>query len=89
LLIQGKKNTKMCETFPATNDDLYAVVDLTKKKFSSHISAKNKASDIPIYHVIEHNSIVSPKEKECAHQKTPHDLYSKISFSKKSQKSNT
>ena len=42
----------MSGNFPATNADLYAVVDLTKKESGSQVSSKKMKSDIPIYHVL-------------------------------------
>ena len=74
----------------ATNADLYAVVDLTKKKSGSQVSSKNKKSDIPIYYVLDHGGDKSHKEKENSNQQlsnNPQDLYSKLDYSNKLQKS--
>ena len=80
----------MSENVPATNADLYAVVDLTKKKTGSQVFSKKMKSDIPIYHVPEHGGDKSQKEGEKSHQQlsnNPQGLYSEIDYSKKSQKS--
>ena len=80
----------MSGNVPATNADLYAVVDLTKKKSGSQVSSKKMKSDIPIYHVLEHGGDKSNKEGEKSHQQlsnNPQGLYSEIDYSKKSQKS--
>ena len=80
----------MSGNFPATNADLYAVVDLTKKKSESSVSSKNKKSDIPVYHVLELSEDKSNKVRENSHQlHNPQGLYSEIDYSKKSQKSST
>ena len=80
----------MSGTFPATNADLYAVVDLTKKKSESSVSSKNKKSDIPVCHVLELSENKSHKLRENSHQLyNPQGLYSEIDYSKKSQKSST
>ena len=80
----------MSGNFPATNADLYAVVDLTKKKSESSVSSKNKKSDIPVYHVLELSEDKSHKVRENSHQLyNPQGLYSEIDYSKKSQKSST
>ena len=80
----------MSGTFPATNADLYAVVDLTKKKSESAVSSKNKKSDIPVYHVLELSEDKSHKVRKNSSQlHNPQGLYSEIDYSKKSQKSST
>ena len=82
----------MSGNFPATNADLYAVVDLTRKESGSEVSSKKMKSDIPIYHVLEHGGDKSNKEGEKSHQQlsnNPQGLYSEIDYSKKSQKSFT
>ena len=80
----------MSGSYSATNADLYAVVDLTKKKSGSQVSSKNKKSDIPIYYVLDHGGDKSHKERENSNQQlsnNPQDLYSKLDYSKKLQKS--
>ena len=82
----------MSGSYSATNADLYAVVDLTKKKSGSQVSSKNKKSDIPIYYVLDHGGDKSHKERENSNQQlsnNPQDLYSKLDYSKKLQKSVT
>ena len=82
----------MSGNYSATNADLYAVVDLTKKKSGSQVSSKNKKSDIPIYYVMDHGGDKSHKERENSNQQlsnNPQDLYSKLDYSKKLQKSIT
>ena len=81
----------MSGNFPATNADLYAVVDLTKKESGSQVSSKKMKSDIPIYHVLDGGD-KSQKEGEKSLQQlsnNPQGLYSEIDYSKKSQKSFT
>ena len=82
----------MSGNFCATNLDLYAVVDLAKKKSGNQVSSKNKKSDIPIYNVLEQREDKSHKERENSLQQLsndPQDLYSKLDYRKISQKSIT
>jgi len=81
-----KNCEEMSNTIPTTTADLYAVVDLTKKKANTNLErSKETNSETPIYHVLDREDSTSSNNYTESEDKASYssDMYSKIDLGKK------